>query len=126
MSTQQNQPDLSAVIAENFGANATYVESLLQRFRSNPALVDEAWRAYFVELLGTQAPAENGGDATTAAARTGDGPTAATASTTTTAPQHQSQTPPAAEAYTQTGAGAQGSPTKPGSGATAQRTAAAA
>jgi len=44
--------DLSEVIAENFGANASYVEGLLGRFRSNPELVDESWRAYFVELLG--------------------------------------------------------------------------
>ncbi len=43
--------DLSEVIAENFGANATYVEGLLSRFRSNPELVDESWRAYFSELL---------------------------------------------------------------------------
>jgi multifunctional 2-oxoglutarate metabolism enzyme len=44
--------DLSELIAENFGANATYVEGLLSRFRSNPELVDESWRAYFSELLG--------------------------------------------------------------------------
>ena len=44
--------DLSAIIAENFGANATYVEGMLSRFRSNPELVDESWRAYFTELLG--------------------------------------------------------------------------
>ena len=44
--------DLSEIIAENFGANATYVEGLLSRFRSNPELVDESWRAYFAELLG--------------------------------------------------------------------------
>ena len=44
--------DLSEVIAENFGANATYVEGLLGRFRSDPELVDESWRAYFAELLG--------------------------------------------------------------------------
>src|SRR2546421_6014729 len=43
--------DLSEVIAENFGANATYVEGLLSRFRSDPELVDESWRAYFTELL---------------------------------------------------------------------------
>lgn len=61
--------DLSEIIAENFGANATYVEGLLGRFRSNPELVDESWRAYFTELLGngegpapqpTSAPTENG------------------------------------------------------------------
>ncbi|MDX6694199.1 MAG: multifunctional 2-oxoglutarate metabolism enzyme [Blastocatellia bacterium] len=40
------------MIAENFGANATYVEGLLSRFRSNPSLVDESWRVYFTELLG--------------------------------------------------------------------------
>ncbi len=43
--------DVSEVIAENFGANATYVEGLLNRFRTNPELVDESWRAYFTELL---------------------------------------------------------------------------
>ncbi|HWN10977.1 MAG TPA: multifunctional oxoglutarate decarboxylase/oxoglutarate dehydrogenase thiamine pyrophosphate-binding subunit/dihydrolipoyllysine-residue succinyltransferase subunit [Pyrinomonadaceae bacterium] len=44
--------DLSEVIAENFGANASYVEGLLNRFQSNPDLVDESWRSYFAELLG--------------------------------------------------------------------------
>ena len=44
--------DLSELIAENFGANATYVEGLFGRFRSNPESVDESWRAYFTELLG--------------------------------------------------------------------------
>ena len=50
--SQQNKPDLSQVIAEEFGANATYVEGLLERFRSNPELVDESWRSYFNELVG--------------------------------------------------------------------------
>ena len=53
---------LSEGIAENFGANATHVEGLLSRFRSNPELVDESWRAYFTELLGDghqAAPAES-------------------------------------------------------------------
>ncbi|MEP6568977.1 MAG: multifunctional oxoglutarate decarboxylase/oxoglutarate dehydrogenase thiamine pyrophosphate-binding subunit/dihydrolipoyllysine-residue succinyltransferase subunit [Acidobacteriota bacterium] len=49
---QPVRTDLSEVIAENFGANATYVEGLLSRFRSSPELVDESWRAYFAELLG--------------------------------------------------------------------------
>jgi 2-oxoglutarate dehydrogenase E1 component len=39
------------VIAEEFGANATYVEGLLERFRSNPELVDDSWRSYFSELI---------------------------------------------------------------------------
>jgi 2-oxoglutarate dehydrogenase complex dehydrogenase (E1) component-like enzyme len=50
--SQPVRTDLSELIAENFGANATYVEGLLSRFRSNPELVDESWRAYFAELLG--------------------------------------------------------------------------
>ena len=62
MSEQQNKTDLSQFIAENFGANATYVEGLLSRFRNDPALVDESWRAYFNELLGpsTTEAQENG------------------------------------------------------------------
>jgi multifunctional 2-oxoglutarate metabolism enzyme len=55
--------DLSELIAENFGANATYVETLLARWRDNPALVDESWRAYFEELIG-----QSDGQATVAAA----------------------------------------------------------
>ncbi|MDQ2938165.1 MAG: multifunctional oxoglutarate decarboxylase/oxoglutarate dehydrogenase thiamine pyrophosphate-binding subunit/dihydrolipoyllysine-residue succinyltransferase subunit, partial [Acidobacteriota bacterium] len=49
---QTAKNDISELIAENFGANATYVEGLLSRFRSNPELVDESWRTYFIELLG--------------------------------------------------------------------------
>jgi 2-oxoglutarate decarboxylase len=52
LSEESNRVELSEIIAENFGANATYVEGLLNRYRSNPSLVDEAWRAYFAELLG--------------------------------------------------------------------------
>src|SRR5205814_9540573 len=83
------QSDLSELIAENFGANATYVEALLARFRSDPSLVDESWRAYFEELLGETAASEaqpKGAPATLppadgsgAAARSGDGRGTATA-----------------------------------------------
>src|SRR5437763_8729141 len=55
------QSDLSELIAENFGANATYVETLLARFRSDPSLVDESWRTYFEELLGHGHPAASAG-----------------------------------------------------------------
>jgi 2-oxoglutarate dehydrogenase E1 component len=86
LNNNQKTAELSEVIAENFGANATYVESLLSRFQSNPSLVDEAWRAYFTELLGnggataaaataatpeateTRSGADNGGSAATAPA----------------------------------------------------------
>ena len=72
MNGQPDRTDFSEIIAENFGANATYVEGLLDRFRSNPDLVDESWRAYFAEMLGTARPGgtnDNGGAAraTTAA-----------------------------------------------------------
>src|SRR5690349_13981145 len=40
------------MIAEEFGANAEYVQALLERFRSNPDLVDDSWRSYFSEILG--------------------------------------------------------------------------
>jgi multifunctional 2-oxoglutarate metabolism enzyme len=44
------QRNLSEAIAEQFGANASYVESLLNRYQSDPTLVDESWRQYFAEL----------------------------------------------------------------------------
>src|SRR5256885_12536068 len=80
--------ELSEIIAENFGPNATYVEVLLARFRRDPSLVDESWRAYFEELLGETAVSEAQpkgrsitapqADGSAAAAR-GDGRQAATA-----------------------------------------------
>src|SRR5688500_2620870 len=42
---------LSEYIAENFGANASYVEGLLARFQSDPTLVDETWRTFFSDLI---------------------------------------------------------------------------
>jgi 2-oxoglutarate dehydrogenase E1 component len=99
LSTQANQPDLSAVIAENFGANATYVESLLQRFRSDPALVDESWRTYFTELLGESAPPTNGEAAAPAPAQAAPAPRAAApapqAAAAAPAPVAQAQAPAA-------------------------------
>lgn len=70
MSESQNTSDLSELIAEEFGANATYVEGLLNRFRSNPGLVDDSWRAYFSELLGAGDFSENGGASTAVAEET--------------------------------------------------------
>ena len=48
--------DLSSYIQENFGANATYVEGLLQRYKADPNTVDEAWRVFFGDLLNGTAP----------------------------------------------------------------------
>jgi 2-oxoglutarate dehydrogenase complex dehydrogenase (E1) component-like enzyme len=50
--SQQKMVDLSEIIAEEFGANAEYVQGLLERFRTNPDLVDDSWRSYFSEILG--------------------------------------------------------------------------
>lgn len=61
--------NLSEYIAENFGANASYVEGLLNRFQSDPNLVDESWRTFFGDLLNGDAPNENGSPATTATAQ---------------------------------------------------------
>ncbi len=65
MAQEQNTTDLSEIIAENFGANATYVEGLLARWRSDPALVDESWRLYFEELVGADGASEPGKPSTT-------------------------------------------------------------
>jgi 2-oxoglutarate dehydrogenase E1 component len=73
LAQEQNKIDLSEVIAENFGANATYVEGLLARWRSDPALVDESWRAYFEELLGSNGASESAGQTPTTTAPQTDG-----------------------------------------------------
>ncbi len=48
--------NISEYISENFGANASYVEGLLNRYKSDPNSVDESWRAYFEEIVGGKAP----------------------------------------------------------------------
>lgn len=58
--------DISAYLADNFGANATYVEGLLARFQTDPRSVDESWRNFFSEMLGTSNGA-NGAQATAVA-----------------------------------------------------------
>ena len=99
--------ELSEIIAENFGANATYVEALLARFRSDPSLVDESWRTYFEELLGETAvseaqpkgplvtlpPADGSGAAT---APIGDGRKTATAARAAAKPAPAPETKPSA------------------------------
>ncbi len=63
---------LSEYISENFGANASYVEGLLNRFQNDPNLVDESWRTYFSELLngGTSAATEQNNGKTAIAVQT--------------------------------------------------------
>jgi 2-oxoglutarate decarboxylase len=76
--SQINQTDLSELIAEEFGANAAYVQGLLDRFRNNPELVDDSWRSYFTELLG---------DGSGASAQSGNGAAAQVSSAPARAPQ---------------------------------------
>lgn len=52
--------NLSEFISEAFGSNATYVEGLLERYKTDPKLVDESWQTYFAELLADGAPSTNG------------------------------------------------------------------
>ncbi|HXT61400.1 MAG TPA: multifunctional oxoglutarate decarboxylase/oxoglutarate dehydrogenase thiamine pyrophosphate-binding subunit/dihydrolipoyllysine-residue succinyltransferase subunit [Pyrinomonadaceae bacterium] len=104
MAQEQTKTDFSEVIAENFGANATYVETLLARFRSDPALVDESWRAYFEELLGNgqpaapASPAATQTTATASAPASGDGNKSATAATPQKAKSPPALTPAAPQA----------------------------
>lgn len=98
MNEQQNKTDYSEFIAENFGANASYVESLLNRFRSDPSLVDESWRAYFTEILqGESAATSIAPDDGRAAAATSDGNGAAGAARAPEAAPVAPATPPAAQ-----------------------------
>ncbi len=52
--------NLSEYIAENFGANASYVEGLLSRYKTDPNTVDESWRTFFKDLLSGASPFESG------------------------------------------------------------------
>ena len=85
--SDQNKTDISEFIAEEFGANATYVKSLLERFRSNPALVDDSWRSYFNELVqngdGSSPVTGNGSSTATGDGRSGASVTVVTSQTNT-------------------------------------------
>ena len=48
----QDYTEIASRIADDFGANATYVEDLLRQFQHNPKSVDEEWGDYFQSLLG--------------------------------------------------------------------------
>ncbi len=106
MAQEQLKTDYSEVIAENFGANATYVETLLARWQSNPSLVDESWRAYFEELVGSNGDAGNQANpavarpvsAVTGEAAAGDGAAVKAAKTKPPAPASQPSTSTSANA----------------------------
>ncbi|MGE0130755.1 MAG: multifunctional oxoglutarate decarboxylase/oxoglutarate dehydrogenase thiamine pyrophosphate-binding subunit/dihydrolipoyllysine-residue succinyltransferase subunit [Blastocatellales bacterium] len=48
----RDNKEITGIIANDFGANATYVEDLLRQFQHNPSSVDEDWSDYFQSLLG--------------------------------------------------------------------------
>ncbi len=73
MAQEQTRTDLSEIIAEDFGANATYVEGLLARWRSDPAQVDESWRTYFDELIGADGASASPADPRAATLSQADG-----------------------------------------------------
>ena len=81
------------MIAEEFGANAEYVQGLLERFRTNPDLVDDSWRSYFNEILGDGASA---GSTPAAVQTSGNGAKAAVVEPDGDAPPRRAETSAAA------------------------------
>jgi 2-oxoglutarate dehydrogenase E1 component len=92
----QDNKEIASRIADDFGANATYVEDLLRQFQHNPNSVDEEWGEYFESLLGggesvkaesprgaatNQAPAEQPAPVATATAAARPSPQAAETTT---------------------------------------------
>ena len=79
--TFPDRTDVSDELVSEFGANASYVADLLNRYKANPAAVDDEWRSYFRERFGepeggsptpsqTAAPGPPAAPAATAAPRT--------------------------------------------------------
>lgn len=66
--------NITEYISENFGANASYVEGLLTRYKADPNLVDESWRTFFSELLAGGAPADGGSGQAAATGRPAETP----------------------------------------------------
>jgi 2-oxoglutarate decarboxylase len=60
VATEKTEIDISSQLVAEFGENASYVADLLARYRSNPAAVDEEWRAFFRERLGAKGAGEEG------------------------------------------------------------------
>src|SRR5262245_65264404 len=64
--------EITNIIANDFGANATYVEDLLRQFQHNPHSVGEEWGNYFQSILGangaTQAELQSANGVTSPAA----------------------------------------------------------
>ncbi len=52
MATRTPPADVSEELLSEFGANASYVADLLNRYKANPSAVDDEWRRYFRERFG--------------------------------------------------------------------------
>src|SRR5262249_954237 len=94
--------EIASRIADDFGANATYVEDLLRQFQHNPNSVDEEWGDYFHSLLGDEGSvkvesATTNGAATAPVVAEGIAPAAAPAPTAAVAPQPAAAGPPVGE-----------------------------
>jgi 2-oxoglutarate dehydrogenase E1 component len=50
--------EIANIIANDFGANSTYVEDLLRQFQHNPRSVGDEWSDYFHGLLGSNGAAK--------------------------------------------------------------------
>ncbi len=60
--------EVANIIANDFGANATYVEDLLRQFQHNPKSVGDEWEEYFHSLLGGNGAVKAEAQSATAAA----------------------------------------------------------
>ncbi|MEO6589613.1 MAG: 2-oxo acid dehydrogenase subunit E2, partial [Pyrinomonadaceae bacterium] len=102
--------NVSEYITENFGANASYVEGLLNRYNSDPNLVDESWRSFFSDLLDGKASPEQGNGQTTAAANKPQATSAASEKTNGAAVQEKAAPAPVKTQPTTIGAGVEVKP----------------
>lgn len=71
--------EIANIIANDFGANSTYVEDLLRQFQHNPNSVGDEWGEYFHSLLGGNGAVKAEAQAATAAASPAPAPAAQTA-----------------------------------------------
>jgi multifunctional 2-oxoglutarate metabolism enzyme len=84
----RDERDIASIIANDFGANATYVEDLMRQFQHNPDSVGEEWGEYFQSIIGSDGAPKaehrpvNGGAARAAAAPHTDQPAQVTAQVT--------------------------------------------
>ncbi len=70
----EKKVNLIEYIKDAFGSNATYVEGLLERYNTDPNLVDESWQTYFQDLLNGGTPSITSSSGQTTAAKTETGP----------------------------------------------------